>query len=49
MDQGYFEIIRPFSMLMLTVNIKSILFGVPSQIPGKYWNMHYISINKIVT
>ena len=38
MNQGYFEVIGPFTMLMPTANIKPILFWVLGQVPGKYWN-----------
>ena len=44
MNQGYFEVIRPFTMLMLTANIKSILFWVLGQVPGKYWNSNIYTI-----
>jgi hypothetical protein len=44
MNQGYFEVIGPFTMLMPTANIKSILFWVLGQIPGKYWNWNIYSI-----
>ena len=44
MNQGYFEVIGPFTMLMLTANIKSILFWVLGQVPGKYWNWNIYTI-----